>query len=213
MIGDQTFNVDSSKGTLVVNPSKQNKKQLISPRYEPIVTGFVLAASVQRENLDLPAFLQELDLRGHHYSSEVRYYLMWSDIQRHAVSIHFLCREFWILSKLQPKLRHSGHLMDIPCTEQKPLRHFEWPGMLKVLLKYVCSRHCKNAETAASELVFFFRIVLPGSNYLSLNIQQDPWIFVFIQTIEMKVVLCLGTCSSLKIRRTIRSKFYFVNHL
>ena len=103
MIGDQTFNVDSSKGTLVVNPSKQNKKQLISPRYEPIVTGFVLAASVQRENLDLPAFLQELDLRGHHYSSEVRYYLMWSDIQRHAVSIHFLCREFWILSKGQPE--------------------------------------------------------------------------------------------------------------
>ncbi len=50
---------------------------------------------------------------------------------------------------------------------------------------------------------------MPGSNYLSLNIQQDPWIFVFIQTIEMKVVLCLGTCSSLKIRRTIRSKFLF----
>ncbi len=72
---DLIYEVNSVSGTLVVNPPQQNKQQLISPKYEALVAGYVMAASVDSPApFDFSSFLKELDLRGHHYSPQVHNY-------------------------------------------------------------------------------------------------------------------------------------------
>jgi hypothetical protein len=68
---DLIYKVDTASGTLVVNPSQHNKQQLIAPKYEPLVAGYIMAASVDTAPFKFSAFLKELDIRGHHYSTQV----------------------------------------------------------------------------------------------------------------------------------------------